>query len=352
MITRNENRPGDIFGFEGPVIIAELSGNHNGSLDRALELIDAAAAAGASAVKLQTYTADTMTLDSDRPGFRIENSGTPWDGWSLYDLYDAAHTPWEWHADLFERARGQGMVAFSSPFDAGAVDFLEELEVPLYKIASFENGDHALLRRVAGTGKPVILSTGTATLEELDQSVAVLREAGCSNPILLKCTSSYPADPADCNLRAIPVLRERFGCEIGLSDHTPGIGVAAAGIALGVRLIEKHLTLSRADGGVDADFSLEPFELAQLVEETRRAWQALGTPDTGPAASERGARQFRRSLYVVKDVRAGEPLDEHNVRSIRPGHGLAPKHLDEVLGRKFNRDVPRGTPLDWTLLDS
>lgn len=333
-----------------PFLIAEMSGNHNQSLDRAREIITAAARAGAHAVKLQTYTADTMTLDVDQPGFRIDDGGSLWRGASLYDLYQQAHTPWEWHAPLFEHARSLGLVVFSTPFDETAVDFLETLQVPCYKIASFENTDIPLIRRVAATGKPMIISTGMASLGELDESVRAAREAGCRDLVLLKCTSTYPADPRNTNLATIPHLRQLFDCQVGLSDHTMGVGAAVAAIALGATVVEKHFTLRRADGGVDSSFSMEPQEFGQLVVESERAWQAMGRVHYGPTEAEKASLQFRRSLYVVRDVKAGEVLTLENVKAIRPGLGLAPKHLDKVLGRCVTRDVARGMPLDWGLV--
>lgn len=334
-----------------PFVVAEMSGNHNRSLERALAIVDAAAAAGAHALKIQTYTPDTMTLDLDEREFRISDPQSLWSGNSLYALYGQAHTPWEWHQPIFERARALGMVAFSTPFDATAVEFLERLGAPCYKIASFENTDLELVRRVAATGKPLIISTGMATLAELDETVRTAREAGCRDLVLLKCTSTYPASPENTNLATIPDLRERFACEAGLSDHTMGIGAAVASVALGATLIEKHFTLRRADGGVDSAFSIEPEELRALVIETDRAWRALGAVAYGPSPAETASVQFRRSLYVVRDLRAGDVLTPDNVRAIRPGFGLPPRHYAQVLGRCVNRDVARGTALSWELLD-
>jgi pseudaminic acid synthase len=335
-----------------PFIIAELSGNHNRSLERALALVDAAAEAGASAVKLQTYTPDTMTLDLATGEFFVSEEGSLWKGRSLYDLYGEAHTPWEWHAPIMERARQLGMVCFSSAFDATSIDFLESLGVPCYKIASQENTDLPLIRKAAATGKPLIISTGMATLAELDETVRTARSAGCRELVLLKCTSNYPADPRDSNLRTIPHMRELFGALVGLSDHTLGIGAAVASIALGAAVIEKHLTLSRAEGGVDAAFSLEPAEFKSLVEESNRVWQALGGIHYGHTAAEEKSLKYRRSLYVVRDVAAGEAFTSDNVRAIRPGLGLPPKYLNLVLGRVCTKDVTRGTPLHWDLLGS
>lgn len=333
-----------------PFVIAEMSGNHNGSLDRALAIVDAIADAGAQALKLQTYTADTMTLDLAEREFLIDDPESLWAGRTLYDLYREAHTPWDWHAPIFERARARGLVAFSTPFDATAVDFLESLDVPCYKIASFENVDLPLIRRVAATGKPLIVSTGLATLAEIAEAVAAARDAGCRDLVLLKCTSAYPASPADSHLQTIPHLRAAFGCEVGLSDHTLGNGAALASIALGATVIEKHVTLRRADGGVDSAFSLEPQELKQLVEDGGRARLALGSVHYGPSANEVNSLRFRRSLYVVRDVRAGEELTRENVRAIRPGLGLPPKHFERVLGRRASRDIAAGTALAWDLI--
>ncbi|MBT2519667.1 pseudaminic acid synthase [Arthrobacter sp. ISL-28] len=333
-----------------PLIVAEMSGNHNGDLQRALDIIDAVADSGAGAIKFQTYTADTITLDCDLPRFRISASHPLWGGKNLHALYEEAHTPWSWHERLFSRARDRGLIPFSSPFDRTAVDLLEGLGAPMYKIASLEIGDVDLLRRVAQTGKPVILSNGAATLEDLDLAVRTIRDEGNNDIVILCCTSSYPADPSESNLRGLPVLADLFGVRAGLSDHTQGIGAAIAASALGARLIEKHVTLSRADGGVDAEFSLEPHELRQLVLETQRAWTSLGSPTFTPTASEAESLRLRRSLCIVKDVREGEELTRQNVRSIRPAGGLEPKLLDVVIGRKFRTDVSRGTALTWDLI--
>jgi N-acetylneuraminate synthase len=333
-----------------PFVIAEMSGNHNQSIERALEIVEAAAKAGADALKIQTYTAETMTLDLDEREFHISDPASLWSGTSLYRLYQKAYTPWEWHQAIFDRARDLGIIAFSTPFDDTAVDFLESLRAPCYKIASFENTDLNLIRRVAATGKPMIISTGMASAAELDETVRAAREAGCRDLVLLKCTSTYPATPENTNLATIPHLRELFGCEVGLSDHTMGVGAAVAGVALGATMIEKHFTLRRADGGVDSTFSVEPTEMAQLVVETERAWQALGRVSYGPTQAEKGSLQFRRSLYVVRDLNAGDVLTRENVRAIRPGLGLAPKYLDRVLGRRVARDLKRGTALSWEVL--
>ena len=333
-----------------PFLIAEMSGNHNQSLGRALEIVDAAAASGAHALKIQTYTADTMTLDIREREFFISDPKSLWKGKSLYELYDEAHTPWEWHAAIFERARGHGMIPFSTPFDNTAVDFLESLDSAVYKIASFENTDIPLIRKVAQTGKPMIISIGMASVAELDLSVRAAREAGCKDLILLKCTSTYPASPENTNIRTIPHMRELFGCEVGLSDHTMGVGVSVASVAMGATVIEKHFTLNRADGGVDSTFSLEPGEFKSLGTETRRAWQGLGAVSYGATEAEQKSLVFRRSLYITRDLKAGELLDATSVRAIRPGFGLAPRHLDQVLGRAVKLDVCRGTPLAWELL--
>jgi len=334
-----------------PFVIAEMSGNHNRSLDRALAIIDAAADAGAHAIKLQTYTADTMTLDLDGPGFRIDDPESLWHGQTLYKLYDQASTPWEWHAPLFDRAKARGLVAFSTPFDETAVEFLESLDVPCFKIASFENTDLPLIRRVAATGKPLIISTGMASVGELETSVRAARDAGCHDLVLLKCTSAYPATAADANLATLPHLRELFGCEVGLSDHTMGVGVAVAAVAHGATVIEKHFTLARADGGVDSAFSLEPAELTTLVSETRQAWLAHGRVSYGPqSSSEAASVQFRRSLYFVRDLAAGEVIDQTAVRAIRPGHGLPPGEIDRIVGARVSRKVCRGTPVSWSVL--
>jgi N-acetylneuraminate synthase len=330
-----------------PFVIAEMSGNHNQSLDRALEIVEAAAKSGAHALKLQTYTPDTMTLDLSEREFFITNPKSPWRGSSLYQLYGEAHTPWEWHAPIFERARELGLIAFSTPFDETSVDFLEKLEVPCYKIASFENTHLPLIRLAASTGKPLIISTGMASADELVETVEAARVAGCRQLVLLKCTSTYPASAEHTNIRTIPDLRSRFGCEVGLSDHTQGAAVAIASVALGASVIEKHFTLRRADGGVDSTFSVEPAEMARLVDETKHAWRALGEISYGPTESERASMQFRRSLYIVNDLKAGSVLTPQNLRCIRPGYGLAPKFYEQVLGRRLKRDAARGTALTF-----
>jgi N-acetylneuraminate synthase len=333
-----------------PFIIAEMSGNHNHSMERALAIVDAAAKAGAHALKIQTYTADTMTLDLSDGEFFVSDTKNLWHGTSLHKLYQQAHTPWEWHQPIFERCRELGMVGFSTPFDESAVDFLESLDVPCYKIASFENTDLPLIRKVAATGKPMIISTGMATVAELDETVRAARDAGCRDIVLLKCTSSYPATPENTNISTIPHMRELFQCEVGLSDHTMGIGVATASIALGATVIEKHFTLRRADGGVDSTFSLEPEEMASLVIETERAWQALGGVSYGPTEAEQASLQYRRSLYVAQDMKAGDVFTEENLRRIRPGLGLSSKYYHLLLGRRVKSDVTKGMPVSWDLV--
>lgn len=332
------------------LIVAEMSGNHNQSLDRALAIVDAAADAGAHAIKLQTYTPDTMTIDFDGPGFVVDDKNSLWAGRSLYDLYRQAHTPWDWHAPIIERAAQRGMLCFSTPFDESAVDFLESLHTPCYKIASFENTDLPLICKAASTGKPLIISTGMASLSELDEAVRTAREAGCRELVLLKCTSTYPATPQNTNILTIPHLRELFGCQVGLSDHTMGVGVSVASVALGAVMIEKHFTLQRSDGGVDSAFSLEPAELRSLVVETERAWQALGRVSYGATAAEQASKAYRRSLYITSDMHAGEVLSASNMRAIRPGNGLPPKHYDQLIGRRVKVDVRRGTALNWDLI--
>lgn len=333
-----------------PFIIAEMSGNHNQSLGRALAIVDAAADAGVDAVKIQTYTADTMTIDIGTGEFFISDKDSLWKGETLYHLYEKAHTPWEWHKAIFERCKERGIMGFSTPFDDTSVDFLEDIGVPCYKIASFENVDLPLIRKVARTGKPIIASTGMTTVAELSDLVQTVRENGCTDLTLLKCTSSYPASPEGTNLRTIPHMRELFGCAVGLSDHTLGIGAAVASVALGAAVIEKHFTLSRAEGGVDAAFSLEPAEMAQLVRECRTAALALGAVSYERAEQEQKSLQFRRSLYVVEDMKAGDVFTEKNLRRIRPGMGLSPKYYDVLLGQRVKQDVMRGTALSWDLL--
>ncbi len=334
-----------------PMIVAEMSGNHNQSLDRAIAIVDAAAKAGVDAVKLQTYTADTLTIDCDSEDFFISNPESLWCGQTYYQLYQKAYTPWEWQEKIFAHCNELGLMCFSTPFDASAVNFLEELDTPCYKIASFENIDLPLVRKIAQTGKPIIASTGMATVAELDDLVRTARENGCTDLTLLKCTSSYPATPKGTNLLTIPHMRELFGCKVGLSDHTLGIGVAVASVTLGVTMIEKHFTLSRADGGVDAAFSMEPNEMAQLVRECKSAWQALGEISYGITEQEKKSLKSRRSLYIVEDMKKGDVITEKNLRSIRPGLGLSPKYYDVVIGKKVNCDIKRGTKLGWNLIE-
>ena len=333
-----------------PLIIAEMSGNHNHSLERALALVEAAAKAGAHALKIQTYTADTMTLNLDEGEFRIRDSGSLWSGRTLYDLYQEAHTPWDWHVPIFDRCRELGLVAFSTPFDATAVDFLETLDVPCFKIASFENTDLPLIRKVASTGKPLIISTGMASAGEIELAVNAARDAGCKDLVLLKCTSNYPAALEDSNVATIRHMREHFDCPVGLSDHTMGIGAALASVAFGAVAIEKHVTLRRADGGVDSAFSLEPEELAMLVRESEAAWRAIGNVHYGPSKAEEASLIFRRSLYVVEDMRAGDSFTDQNLRAIRPGAGLSPRYYEVLLGKRVSRDVKKGVPVTWDLL--
>lgn len=330
-------------------VIAELSANHAGSLDTAIAIVRSAAEAGADSIKLQTYRPDTITIDHDGPLFRVD-SGTVWDGRTLYDLYEEAHTPWEWHTALRDEAIRLGMTWFSSPFDDTAVDFLESLDIPAYKIASFEIVDLGLIRRAASTGKPMIISTGMATYDEIAEAVNAARGAGATEIALLKCTSAYPAPPEEVDLRTIPAMADAFNVPVGLSDHTIGVAVPVAAVAIGAAIIEKHVTLRRADGGPDGGFSLEPSEFAEMVSHIRIAEQALGSVNYIPTQSEAGSRSLRRSLFVVEDVSAGEAFTSSSVRSIRPGHGLHTRHLEEIIGRRAARDVPRGTPVSWDLI--
>jgi len=333
-----------------PFIIAEMSGNHNQSLARALEIVDAAAATGAQAMKMQTYTADTITLNVRGGDFEITDESSLWKGRNLHDLYDEAHTPWEWHEEIMRRAQSHGMLCFSTPFDETAVDFLESLNVPAYKIASFESTHLPLIRKVASTGKPMIVSTGMATVAEIHEAVITARDAGARDIVLLKCTSNYPATPENTNVLTIPHMRELFGCEIGLSDHTMGVGAAIAAVAHGASVIEKHFTLRRADGGVDSVFSLEPEEMKSLVIETERAWQSLGTVTYGAGESEQKSLAFRQSVYIARDVAAGSILAREDLRIVRPGHGLAPKHYEMLVGRRANRDLKEGTATSWDIV--
>ena len=333
-----------------PFVIAEMSGNHNQSIERALEIVDAAAKTGAHALKIQTYTPDTMTLDLDEREFHISDPKSLWTGTSLYKLYGKAYTPWEWHKPIFDRAKELGLIAFSTAFDSSSVDFLESLDVPCYKIASFENTDLPLIRRVAATGKPLIISTGMASIAELDDTVKAAREAGCKDLVLLKCTSTYPATADNTNILTIPHMRDLFGCEVGLSDHTMGVGVSVASVALGATVIEKHFTLNRNDGGVDSTFSMEPLEMTQLIIETKRAWEALGKVNYGPTEAEKNSIIFRRTLYVVKNLKAGDVLTSESLRAIRPGLGLSTKYLEIFIGKTVKRDIKRGTALSWEMI--
>ncbi len=336
---------------EKPFIIAEMSGNHNQSLDRAMKIVEAAAETGVDAIKLQTYTADTMTIDKDTDEFFIADKDSLWQGESLYNLYKKAYTPWEWQEKLFRHAEELGLICFSTPFDNTSVDFLEGIGCPIYKIASFENIDLPLICKVAKTGKPIIASTGMASVAELDDMVRTAKENGCADLTLLKCTSSYPATPEGTNLRTIPHMKDLFNCKVGLSDHTLGIGAAVASIALGATVIEKHFTLSRADGGVDSAFSLEPEEMKLLVRECNTAYQALGEVRYNTQEQEKKSLQFRRSLYITEDMKKGEVLTDNNLRSIRPGLGLPPKYYDVLMGKKVAKDVKRGTAVDWTMFE-
>lgn len=340
----------DIGEHHKPFIIAEMSGNHNQSLDRALAIVEAAAEAGVQALKIQTYTADTMTLNLESGEFFISDRSSLWKGTSLYKLYQEAYTPWEWHEAIFAKCKELGIIGFSTPFDETAVDFLESLDVPMYKVASFENTDLPLIRKIASTGKPIIISTGMASVAELDETVKAAREAGCKDLILLKCTSTYPASPENTNIATIPHLAQLFGCQAGLSDHTMGVGVAVASVALGATVIEKHFTLSRADGGVDSTFSLEPHEMRALVVETERAWQSLGEVCYGVTEAEKNSLKFRRSLYVVKDIEEGQILDYAHIKAIRPGYGLPPKFIDHFIGKPAKKRASQGTPLSWDLI--
>lgn len=333
-----------------PFIIAEMSGNHNQSLENAIKIVHAAADSGAHALKLQTYTADTITLDIDTNDFVIQDIGSLWNGATLHKLYQKAATPWEWHKPIFDLCKKLGMLCFSTPFDESAVDFLESLQVPCYKIASFENNHIPLLKKIASTGKPIIMSTGMATVADIFEAVQTIKCAGGNDIVLLKCTSSYPADPAESNILTMPHMSQLFDCPVGLSDHTLGIGVAVASVALGATVIEKHFTLCRADGGVDAAFSLEPAEMKNLVIETERAWQALGKINYAPTLKEQKSLQFRRSLYVAQDMKAGDIFTQENLRVVRPGYGLHPRYFEMILGKSVGCDVKKGMPLTWHLI--
>ena len=334
--TIGENHP--------PFIIAEMSGNHNQSLDRAFKIVDAAAESGVHAIKLQTYTADTMTIQG---ALTINDPNSLWNGRELHDLYKEAYTPWEWHKPIFEYAIKKGLIVFSTPFDETAVEFLESLNVPLYKIASFENTDLPLLKKVASTGKPVIMSTGMASISDLDDAVKTLRENGCKDLVLLKCTSTYPSTPENTNTVTIPHMAALFNCQVGLSDHTMGVGVAIASVALGARVIEKHFTLNRADGGVDSSFSMEPNEMRSLVIESERAYLSLGNIKYGVQEAEKKSVLFKRSIYASSDIKAGDQFTVNNIRTIRPGLGLAPKFYDQIIGKVCSKEVKAGTPLSW-----
>lgn len=348
----NELQLGNRFVGKGhkPFIVAELSGNHNQSLDTAIAMVDAAARAGADAIKLQTYTADSMTLDINTEEFTVSEDGSLWQDESLYQLYQKAATPYEWHETLFKHANSLGMLAFSSPFDRHAVDFLESLDVPCYKIASFELTDLPLVTYAASKGKPIILSTGMATVEEIQASLDAIKKTGNDQVILLKCTSTYPSTPENTHLNTIPDMAKRFGCSIGLSDHSRGIGVAVASVSLGASLIEKHFVLDRSKKAVDAEFSMEPDELKALVVEAERAWQALGQVHYGGTEAEQASKKYRRSIYACEDIRAGEEFDESNLQIIRPAFGLPPVDWDEILGCKASTDISKGTPLSWQLV--
>lgn len=333
-----------------PFVIAEMSGNHNNDIEQAMKLIEEAHKAGAHAIKIQTYTADTMTIRSNSNDFLIDDKESLWFGSTLYDLYEKAHTPWEWHETIFDKCRSLGILCFSTPFDITAVDFLEKLETPAYKIASFENTDLTLIKKIAELDKPIFLSAGMATVAELDDSIETIRNEGSENIVLLKCTSSYPAPPEKANLKTIPHMRDLYQINVGISDHTRGIGVAVASVALGATVIEKHLTLSRSESTVDSEFSLEPHELKNLVTESKRAWKALGGIQYGCDEDERKSLKFRRSLYIVKDMRKGDCFDTTNLRAIRPGFGLPIKYYNMLMGKRVRKEVPKGTPMTWDLL--
>jgi len=333
-----------------PFIIAEMSGNHNQSLDKALKIVDAAAEAGAHGIKIQTYTADTMTIPHNKGLFYIDDPKSLWHGKTLYELYEIAYTPWDWHKPIFDRAKEKGLIPFSTPFDISSVDFLESLNVPVYKIASFENKDWPLLKKIASTGKPIIMSTGASKLSDIAESVNILRENGCVDLVLLKCTSTYPASAKDTNLLTIPHMRKLFNCYTGLSDHTRGIGVSLGSVALGAKVIEKHFTLNRSDGGVDSAFSIEPEELKSLVIESERAWEALGGVKYDILNEEKSSLRFKRSIYVVKNIKAGEVFTIENIRIIRPGDGLEPKYYNTILGKVSKKNLAIGTPINWESL--
>ena len=333
-----------------PFIIAEMSGNHNQSLDRALKIVDAAAKSGVHAIKLQTYTPDTITLNIKDREFLIKDKNSLWSGKSLYDLYEEAHTPWDWHEPIMNHANDLGLICFSSPFDDSSVEFLEELNVPAYKIASPEIIHLPLIKKVASTGKPIIISTGMASISEINDAISVAKSEGCKDIVLLKCTSSYPSTPRNSNVCSIEHMKKLFNCDVGLSDHTLGIGAAIAAVAYGASVIEKHFTLDRSEGGIDSAFSLEPHEMKQLVSETRRAWESIGKISYGPSDSEKENLMFRRSIYVSKKIKKGEKLDSSNIRIIRPGLGVLPKYYDILIGRKVKQELKKGTALQWDMI--
>jgi pseudaminic acid synthase len=333
-----------------PVIIAEMSGNHNHSLERALKIVDHAAKSGAQMLKIQTYTAETMTVNSSSKDFFINDKKSPWNGKNLYDLYKTSYTPWDWHKKIFERCKKRGIIGFSTPFDESAVDFLEKLNVPVYKIASFENTHLPLIKKIALTKKPVIISTGLASKKEIFEAINVLKKNGCRKYILMKCTSEYPASNRNSNVLTIPDLEKIFKCYVGLSDHTKGIGVSLAAIAHGAVLIEKHFTLKREDGGVDSNFSIEPFELNNLVKESFNVWESLGKVFYGPTEAEINSLKFRRSIYVTKDLKKGELFSKNNIKIIRPGYGLAPKYFERIIGLKAKKNLKKHTALSWSFI--
>ncbi|WP_231040333.1 pseudaminic acid synthase [Pectinatus frisingensis] len=333
-----------------PLIIAEMSGNHNQSLERAIKIVEEAAKAGVDGIKLQTYTADTMTIDKNDGEFFIKDKDSLWQGESLYNLYKKAYTPWEWHKTIFAKCKELGIMCFSTPFDDTSVDFLEHFDPPYYKVASFENVDLPLIKKIAQTGRPMIVSTGMASIAELDEMVTYAKGNGCKDLNLLKCTSSYPSTPAGTNLLTIPHMRDLFQCKVGLSDHTLGIGVSVAAVAMGVSMIEKHFTLSRGEGGVDSAFSMEPAEMAQLVREVKSAYLAMGSVHYGVSEQEKKSLQFRRSLYIVEDMKTGDTITTKNMRCIRPGMGLAPKYYNILLGKRVKCDIKRGTAVNWNMI--
>lgn len=333
-----------------PFVIAEMSGNHNQSLSNALKIVEAAASAGVDAIKLQTYTADSMTISSSKDEFKINDPHSLWNNKSLHDLYNEAHTPWEWHEEIFNYAKSLGLLIFSSPFDRKSVDFLETLDVPCYKIASFEITDLPLIKYVAETKKPIIISTGMASFEEISEAIDCAKSNGANELIILKCTSTYPASPENTNIITLLDFKKNFNCHVGISDHTLGVGVSIASVGLGAVVIEKHFTINRSDGGVDSAFSMEPNEMGLLVKESIRAWQSVGITSYGPTESEKKSLQFRRSVYVVENIKKGEILTENNVRCIRPSFGMSPKYYSSIIGKKVNQDIEKGTPFKKTFL--